>query len=359
MKKVTILIICLLTGLIIEIGGAQSNNTIELGIFNTPANSNTLEIRVRPTVDIPLNPNGVNYSAGVFTLRCSSIYGISAISVKDSPYNYQSSSHGSGISFVDNNAYFCFSMETPYNVKWDKDQEIVIAKLQFTANNPDATFDLVDINPFYSLLKNYQEVYGAEAQGAFYHTSTNTVLSVELLNFQANKKEATAILQWQSVKEKNLSFYAIERSTDGINFKTIGYEKPKAKNQDDTVTYNFIDEKPDLGLNYYRLKIVEQDNSSKYSKIVSVDFGEGVKGKSYPNPFTSELKVEIDLSQNTSGDVLIELFDMSGKQVFGRKVIATGRKLIYNVPIEDLVAGDYILRAKSGRNSWQQKINKQ
>ena len=358
MKKIALFVIILM-GLVLETSYAQYANTIELGVFNGPINSNTLEIRVRPTVDIPLNPNGSNYSSGIFTLRSSISYGISAISVKSSIYNYQAAVSGTGISFTDNNAYFCFSTETPYNVKWDKDKEVVIATLEFTASDPDVIFELVQVNPFGDVLNNYQEIYGAGGQGAFYHFSTNIALSAELLSFEAFKKDARTELQWRSVREQNLSAYAIERSTDGINFKTIGYEKPKAKTQDDTVTYNFIDEKPELGINYYRLKINAQDNTWKYSKIVSVDFGEGVKGKSFPNPCTTELIIEMDIAQNISGNILIELFDMSGKQVFVRKVAVLGRKLIYNMPIDDLVVGDYILRANNGKNTWQQKISKQ
>lgn len=358
MKKIALFVIILMS-LVIQTSYAQYTNTIELGVFNEPISSNTLEIRVRPTVDIALNPNGANYSSGIFTLRSPISYGVSAISIKSTAYNYQASSLGSGISFVDNNAYFCFSMETSYNVNWDKNQEVVIATLEFTASDPNATFDLVQVNPFGDVLNNYQEVYGTGAQGAFFHASTNTALSAELLSFQANKKDASTELQWRSTRENNLSAYAIERSTDGINFKTIGYEKPKAKTQDDTVTYNFIDEKPELGINYYRLKINTQDNTSKYSKIVSVDFGEGVKGKSFPNPCTTELIIEMDIAQNISGNILIELFDMSGKRVFIRKIAVSGRKLIYNMPIDDLVVGDYILRANNGKNTWQQKISKQ
>jgi Secretion system C-terminal sorting domain len=359
MKKVTLFILFALAGLVTETSYAQYANTIELGIFNTPANSNTLEIRIRPTAAIPLNTMGVNYSAAVFTFRCLNSYGITAMNLTNTPYSYLSAAGGSGVPSGDDYTYFCFSMATPYNVLWANNQEVTIATIQFTATNLGAVFELVQTNPFGIVFKNYQEVYGQEAQGAFYHASTASALPVELLSFQANKKDATADLQWRSVKEYNLSFYGIERSIDGINFTNIGAEKPKAKNHDDTVMYRFIDEKPELGINYYRLQMVEQDNSSKYSKIVSVDFGEGIKGKSYPNPFTSELIIEMDIAKNMTGDVLIELFDISGKQVFARKVPTTGRKLTYTVPLEHLATGDYIVHIKNGKDRWQQKINKQ
>jgi hypothetical protein len=331
MKKVVVFIIFIFTCLVIETSFAQYGNTIRLGIFNTPANSNTLEIRVRPTQDIPLNPAGANYSAGIFTLRCPIAYGITAMNVSSTPFNYQAAVSGTGFFLADNYAYFCFSMETPYNVSWTANQEIVVATLQFTATSAGTNFELVQTNPLGSSFKYYQEVYGNDAQSDFYHPSTDSSLSLELLSFEAQKKGETTFLEWQTIKENNLSFYGIERSADGSHFETIGSEK--AKNQDEKRTYSFIDEKPELGINYYRLKIVDNDGKTAYSKIITLEKAHILRGiKIYPNPATDILYV--DNAEGKTVDIINPL---------GQVVLSVQNAHNSTINIQHLPNGIYIV----------------
>lgn len=188
---------------------------------------------------------------------------------------------------------------------------------------------------------------------------TSAILPIELLSFKATKNSEKTALQWETIREKNLSTYIIERSNNGVNFKPIGTEKPKGTNEDEKSYYTFIDEKPDLGINYYRLKSKDLDESVNYSKVVSVAFALGLKSKAYPNPFIGELSVEIDIEQNITGDVIIDLFDMTGKQVLTKKIIAEGKKLNFNLPTADLIPGTYLIRIKNGNLNWQHQITKQ
>ena len=190
-------------------------------------------------------------------------------------------------------------------------------------------------------------------------TSNLVVLPVELLSFKAEKKGENTYVEWVTVKEKSMQEYAIERSTDGMIFKTVGTEKPKALTPDDKVTYYFNDDKPDLGINYYRLLMRGQNNEVNYSKIVSIDFGFNIKGRAFPNPFTSGLTVDLDIAQNAGTEVEVILFDLAGKQIFSKKITTTGRKLNYNLPTEGLTSGSYLVRIQSGKDTWQQKITKQ
>jgi hypothetical protein len=185
------------------------------------------------------------------------------------------------------------------------------------------------------------------------------VLAVELISFKAEKIEDKTALKWESTTEVNLSNYTIERSGDGRDFKAIGIEEPKAKNQTEKVTYTFTDNKPDLGINYYRLKMEDTDGKITYSKVVSADFGSDLRAKTSPNPFATDLNLEIDIERNVRGEVTIELFDMAGKQIRTQKVIAEGRKLNLNIQTNDLSVGTYMIRLSHGSFTWQQKITKQ
>ena len=359
MKKITYSVFIMLLN-ITSLDIIAQNNSLDIGIFNFPKGSNKLEIRLKPNQNIA----NANYTGGIFTIRYPTSSGVT-LSPLVNPYGYGTSkvsNHSDGFTYC---SYNYAAASSVVKLNWSVNQENVILVLQTSAlTSSNATFELVTSQPWNEINGgNYYQELNADAsvgaQNVIYNASTGVTFPVELLSFQATKKGETSLLNWECTKEKSVSIYSIERSIDGVNFKTIGYEKPKAKNQDEKVAYTFIDEKPELGINYYRLQMKSIDNNVEYSKIINVDFGNGVKGKIYPNPSTTELILEFDVAYNMTGNALIELFDIAGKQVFSKTIAASGRKLTYNVPIEDLVAGDYIIRAKNGSNTWQQKITKQ
>ncbi len=180
-----------------------------------------------------------------------------------------------------------------------------------------------------------------------------------LLLFQAEKKGKTSLVTWETINEKNLSEYAIERSSDGVNFKAIGYEKPKASNVSEKVTYSFVDEEPGIGINYYRLYSKDLDNTGTFSKIVSIDFSAGIKVKTFPNSFLETLNIEMAVEQSIEDDVSIGLYDIAGKQVLNKKMVGQNRSANFSLPTNDLVPGSYLIRVKAGNYTWQDKITKQ
>jgi hypothetical protein len=119
-------------------------------------------------------------------------------------------------------------------------------------------------------------------------TVSNFALPVELISFQARNMGKTNLLTWQTATEKNSSHYDIERSADGRSFGKIG--NVKAYNQDNQ-SYTFTDDTP-LKLGYYRLKMVDNDGSFTFSKIISIKKAEGSKVKIYPSVTNGFLTVE-------------------------------------------------------------------
>jgi Secretion system C-terminal sorting domain len=328
---------------------------LDIGIFNSPTGSNKLEIRVKPSSDV----NNLNYSQGVFSIRTLTTNN-AMLTVLSSVFGY-SYANLTGVDGV--YTYFSYSFNAGSFVTWTAGQEVVIAVLQFSTTNPTPSFDVIDTDSWTAANNGeyYQVLDGLEVQKDPYQPTTgNIVLPVELLSFKADKKADKTLIQWETVQEKNLSNYIIERSDDGRNFKPIGFEKPKAKNETEKAAYSFLDDSPEIGINYYRLqsKGVRKEDF-KYSKIVSVDFGLGIKAKTFPNPFAAELNVEIDIEQGVKGEVIIDLFDTSGKQVLTKKINAEGRKLNFDVPTEGLAPGSYVIRIKNGSYTWQHKITKQ
>ena len=99
-------------------------------------------------------------------------------------------------------------------------------------------------------------------------SSSSTPVPVKLEYFSVNKKENTNQLNWKASCTYGNAAFVIERSNDGIHFKAIGNISATALRCQ--LPFNFIDNNPVAGKNYYRIKITDADGKSFYSKTLVV-----------------------------------------------------------------------------------------
>jgi len=116
-------------------------------------------------------------------------------------------------------------------------------------------------------------------------------------------------LIWSTESEQNNDKFFVQRSTNGVNWETIGAVKGKG-NSDSENDYSYLDKNPANGISYYRLQQFDLDGKFSYTSILSVKTGnEQIGFKIYPNPATSSFTVKTDGSK---ADELI-LTDVVGK----------------------------------------------
>lgn len=107
-------------------------------------------------------------------------------------------------------------------------------------------------------------------------------LPVTLTKFTAQRSGSGSLLNWQTAQEQNSKEFAIERSTDGKNFITIGIVRA-AGFSDKLVNYTFTDLTPSQGKNYYRLKQSDMDVRFTYSDIRLLNFNANNQLAWYPS----------------------------------------------------------------------------
>lgn len=78
---------------------------------------------------------------------------------------------------------------------------------------------------------------------------------------------STVGLQWRTLQEQNASHYNVQRSEDGIRFRTIGMVMAQGTTASIT-DYTFNDKNATGAMYYYRLQQVDFDNSIDYSAII-------------------------------------------------------------------------------------------
>ncbi|MBU1937824.1 hypothetical protein KKG05_10540 [bacterium] len=93
--------------------------------------------------------------------------------------------------------------------------------------------------------------------------------SAEILEFDAYSLGDHCQLAWRTGQEVHLQTFVVERSSDGTTFMPIGYIDPEGSHS----TYQFTDASPlaqSTRLFFYRIKIVDLDNSFVYSVVREV-----------------------------------------------------------------------------------------
>lgn len=146
------------------------------------------------------------------------------------------------------------------------------------------------------------------------NTSLGSLLPVELLSFEANKLSSERIeVNWSTSSEFNVSHFEVERSYDGLYFEKVG--ERSATNTKELKHYQLFDTRENGALVlYYRLRMIDLDQTVEYSKTISLFFNENGKCIVFPNPTSERLSVH-----STSKVEKVEIFDVLGRLTFTSK----------------------------------------
>ncbi len=174
----------------------------------------------------------------------------------------------------------------------------------------------------------------------------NTAMPVTLTNIQAKsfEQEQNISINWETSLEYKVSYFEVERSIDGRNFTSIGtvYAKNNASK------YDFIDSNPTMNTpNYYRLQIVDQDLSIKYSKVVSAQLNDKnhLEAQMYPNPVSDNLNIVL----NQTGSIAITITNTLGQTVYQGENITFKQGVSKQIDLNtlSLQAGVYYIHFKN------------
>ena len=118
----------------------------------------------------------------------------------------------------------------------------------------------------------------------------NTSLPISILSLGVYTRENKIEINWKTVNEQNTSDFIIESSKDVTHFKPIGTLKAIGSGANG---YQFTDNNPTDGINYYRLKSVDKDGAVSYSKVVSVQLTVNSNQLTvFPNPAKSSVIIK-------------------------------------------------------------------
>ena len=187
---------------------------------------------------------------------------------------------------------------------------------------------------------------GGTADGFASATTSVVALPVTFIGFTAQPRGSEVLLQWQTAMESNNDHFEVQRSANAVAFVFL---TDVAGRGNSTVRQDYatVDPSPYPGLNYYRLKQVDQDGNSQYSKIVTVNMAiaNGASLSVYPNPAVHEIQLTLVSLRDVNG--VLSLYSSAGKLIETRYASFTRgtNKLSWNV--SRLSAGIYYFRVEN------------
>jgi Secretion system C-terminal sorting domain len=179
-------------------------------------------------------------------------------------------------------------------------------------------------------------------------------LPVSLTEFKAKAVGNRAILTWSTASESNNQGFEVEKSLDGIQFDNIGFVKGNG-NSNILLSYIFSDENFTQTA-FYRLKQVDFDGKTEYSRIVQLEKSKSGVVKIYPNLIAQNEPLSIEVNADSKEALHIALVDISGRIIFQNKYIDATN--VITIPTNDFVRGLYFVKVQSGLKSEVFKIVK-
>lgn len=166
-------------------------------------------------------------------------------------------------------------------------------------------------------------------------------LPVEMVDFTVTCESGHAVIDWTTATETMNNFFAIEKSTDGVNYTQCGRAEGNGTTSE-MHDYSFIDPTALTGLTYYRIRQVDYNGESTRTSPVSVNSCQG--SNTTVNSWYSSGRVNVEVIGETVGNYEIELLDMQGRVVHTSAMSKEGDVGSDNFSTSELQHGIYLMK---------------
>lgn len=203
---------------------------------------------------------------------------------------------------------------------------------------------------------------GVKTSGPVILVSSSYTLPVDLAYFTVQPSDNNADIKWATSSEKNIDYFIVQKSSDGINWSDV----QKTKGAGNSIVmkyYEFKDNNPLPGKSFYRLQQTDlnavntysasrpfykdQDNSKTENAITGI----------YPNPFNSSFTMQFFMDDEGTADIFIN--SAKGQAIYKSKLqVLKGINYFDYRETADLPPGYYTLTLIKGTTQLSRKIIK-
>lgn len=162
--------------------------------------------------------------------------------------------------------------------------------------------------------------------------SCSVALPLQFISFSGECKKNKTTLYWSTEKESEILRFTIEHSNNGIDFTEAGMIQPY--NTSGRHSYSYTLDSDEYGINYFRIKETDRDQTKYYSQIIYTDCGykEGLVYISSSNTESIQFSTEEGITQ-------LSIYSVTGQMV--KNILMTNEKF-YVLRLDEFSHGTYV-----------------
>ena len=181
------------------------------------------------------------------------------------------------------------------------------------------------------------------------------VAPITLIFFEGEQVEDYVKLRWATAAEFINEYFTIEKSRNGLTFEEVA-QVPGSGTTPSRHDYSAIDDYPEDGSTYYRLKQTDEDGTSTTSEMIVVTMTDPEASECdlviIPNPCPGNCIVD---AEGCAESISVGLYDITGRQVSSNVPVNQGSGFYIN-PQNNLAPGTYIVLGTSGDTKVSTKV---
>ncbi|BDS09962.1 T9SS type A sorting domain-containing protein [Aureispira anguillae] len=163
-----------------------------------------------------------------------------------------------------------------------------------------------------------------------------------LLSFTAQlHQKGSTKLDWTVERMDQVASFVVEHTTNYQNINQLGEVSPVQGK----LSYRFMDNKPYVGENYYRIKTIDRDGSVHYSAWKVVHITSDARPVLYPNPTHDHLNVQLYLEEITT--LKWSVTDLLGRTILQQETSTNTGIQTFGISTQNLSNGTYILKIEN------------
>ncbi|HET8830410.1 MAG TPA: hypothetical protein VFM79_13775, partial [Pelobium sp.] len=182
---------------------------------------------------------------------------------------------------------------------------------------------------------------------SFAYQKNGYTLPVTMKDFSATKKLNLVSLKWETLSEKNVKEFVLEKSFDGKSFSPVYVINAKG-NSDKLVAYTYDDDLEEVTV-YYRVVTYDNDGSSNFSKIIAVN---GIKEADFTIAKSGTNQISIRFAKSFS--CKIQVVDIGGKILIDKDLNVN--KGLYSIDLNNYPRGVVVVNIHNKQVRKTQKL---
>lgn len=171
------------------------------------------------------------------------------------------------------------------------------------------------------------------------------VLPVTLKEFKGSIFSDYDKLTWITSNELNCSSFRLQKSSDGVNFKTIQTVASKSLNGNSLseISYSVKNYEINEGNNYYRLEQVDIDGKNQIvGEVINLNRDGLEMASIYPNPFENNINVEVFCEKEAI--LNLQIIDIFGRIILSKSIVGKSQLNNFSISTSNVSSGIYLLK---------------